>query len=73
MTDVSRVLVAGGSGLIGREVVALLKSRGCFVRTLSKDPRRAKVLESIAHEVRVADATRPLGLSGVCDGIDVVV
>lgn len=73
MTDSSRVLVAGGSGLIGREVVTLLRARGCFVRTLSRDPKRAKALETIAHDVRIADAARTDGLAGVCEGIDVVV
>lgn len=73
MTDGARVLVAGGSGLVGREVAGLFKARGCFVRTLSKDPKRAKGLQSMADDVRIADATRPEALSGVCDGIDIVV
>lgn len=73
MRDGPRVLIAGGSGLVGREVAALLKARGCFVRTLSKDPKRAKALESVAHEVRIADATQEGGLAGVCDGIELVV
>lgn len=68
-----KILVAGASGLIGREVVRLLKGGGHFVRTLSRDPERARRLEKEADEVRVADATEPGSLDGVCDEIDVVV
>ncbi len=67
------VLVAGASGVIGREVVDLLCEAGDRVRTLSRDPERAKLLQARASDVRVLDATVDGALSGVCDGIDVVV
>jgi len=35
------VLVAGATGMLGREVVALLNADGCRVKTLSRDPLRA--------------------------------
>ncbi len=68
-----KILVAGASGLIGREAVRIAKERGHWVRTLSRDPRRAVSLEAIADDVRTADATDPKALAGICDGIDVVV
>lgn len=67
------ILVAGATGLIGREVVRALKGAGHFVRTLSRDPSRAKRLEGEADEVLVADATQPGALDGSCDGIEIVV
>ncbi len=68
-----KILVAGASGLIGREVVKLLKQGGHTVRTLSRDPARAKLLEAEVDEVRVADATVDGALAGICADIEIVV
>jgi len=68
-----KILVAGASGLIGGEVVRLLKERGHYVRTLSRDPARAAKLKAVANDVRLGDATLPGTLDGVCDGIECVV
>jgi uncharacterized protein YbjT (DUF2867 family) len=67
------VLVAGASGVIGREVVGLLEASGHSLRTLSRDPERARALSALSADVRVLDATAPRALDGVCEGIDVVV
>jgi uncharacterized protein YbjT (DUF2867 family) len=69
----TRVLVAGASGLVGRELVPRLKQDGRWVRTLSRHPARAGQLRGLVDDVRVADATRPGALAGACEGIDVVV
>jgi len=68
-----KILVAGASGLIGGEVVRLLKERGHYVRTLSRDPGRAAKLNAVADDVRLGDATLPGTLDGVCAGIECVV
>lgn len=68
-----KVLVAGASGVVGRQVVELLKQRGHRVRTLSKDPERAARLRLVADEVRLADATDPSAVAGVCNDVEVVV
>jgi uncharacterized protein YbjT (DUF2867 family) len=68
-----KILVAGASGLIGREVLGLLKTGGHHIRTLSRDAGRAARLSTLADDVRLADATTPASLDGVCDAIDVVV
>jgi uncharacterized protein YbjT (DUF2867 family) len=68
-----KILVAGASGLIGREVLGLLKTGGHHIRTLSRDPVRAARLSTLADDVRLADAAMPASLDGVCDDIDVVV
>jgi uncharacterized protein YbjT (DUF2867 family) len=65
-----RVLVAGGTGALGRHVVRLLKAHGYWVRVLTRQRERAESLG--ADEIAVGDATRPETLGEVCSGIDVV-
>jgi len=66
-----RVLVAGGSGAIGSEVIRLLKAQGDWVRTLSRNPQKAEALARIVDEVKLADATKDIG--DAAEGVDVVV
>jgi uncharacterized protein YbjT (DUF2867 family) len=68
-----KILVAGATGVVGREVVVLLKQHGHFVRTISKDAARAQSLRPIADEVRLLDATVAASLAGACQGLAVVV
>lgn len=68
-----KILVAGASGLIGGEVVHLLKERGHYLRTLSRDPGPTAKLKAVADDIRLGDATLPGTLDGVCDGIECVV
>src|SRR5579859_1859176 len=61
------ILLAGGSGLLGTEVVQLLVARGVPVRVLSRDPSRARFpdpVEVVAGNVRVASSLRA-ALNGV--------
>lgn len=67
------VLLAGASGLVGFEVLQLLHARGDEVRTVSRDPKRAERLRPFSKDVRIADATKPGALTGMGDGIDVVI
>jgi uncharacterized protein YbjT (DUF2867 family) len=61
-------LVAGASGQLGTEVVRELNARGYQMRALSRSPEKVKG----NYEVVKGDLTDPSSLSGVCDGIDVV-
>jgi uncharacterized protein YbjT (DUF2867 family) len=65
------VLVAGGTGLLGRHVVRELAARGHAVRVLARDPSRARALAPGAEVVR-GDALDPAGLRGACEGADAV-
>jgi uncharacterized protein YbjT (DUF2867 family) len=67
------VLVAGATGVVGREVARLLHQAGNRVKTLSRDPARARALAGIADEIATGDATRPASLRGMLDGLDAVV
>lgn len=55
------ILIAGGSGMLGTQVVRLLTARGLPVRILTRDPERARHLagdhvEIVAGDVRDRDA-----------------
>jgi uncharacterized protein YbjT (DUF2867 family) len=67
-----RVLVAGASGTVGRELTRQLAARGDRVTALARDPARAEPLRRLG-EVRIADALRPHELVGLCDGIEAMV
>jgi GDP-L-fucose synthase len=65
----AKVLVTGGTGMIGRYLVELLLERGAKVRIASlDDPSRANP----AAEFRRADLTRFDECRGVCEGMDYV-
>jgi uncharacterized protein YbjT (DUF2867 family) len=68
----STILVAGGTGALGQHVVRLLHARGHRLRVLSRSAERGRALAGLADELRVADATRPADLAGICHGVDVV-
>lgn len=59
-----QVLVAGGTGVLGREVARELSARGHHIRVCARRPGSDGV---------TADVTRPETLKGICDGVDVVV
>ncbi|MFT3839391.1 MAG: NAD(P)H-binding protein [Myxococcaceae bacterium] len=64
----SMVLVAGASGVLGREVARLFQSRGHRVRALS----RKKSLPGPFDEVFTADARDPKALAGAAKGCELV-
>lgn len=67
-----KILVAGASGVVGREVLQLLTGAGHQVRALSRSEANAAPVRALAADVRLGDATRPETLTGLCDGCDVV-
>jgi len=65
-----RILVAGASGFLGREVVRVLQSRGHWTRAICRSSAHAQGLS--ASEILIADALHPDGLKGAANGVDVV-
>lgn len=65
------VFVAGATGYLGRFLCAAYRARGHHVTALVRDPLRARDLD--ADRLITAEATRPETLSGVMDGITLVV
>lgn len=68
-----RVLVAGGTGRLGRLVVQRLAEHGVGVRVLTRDPERAAQLRRFGPEVVEGDVRRPDTLGPAVAGMDVVV
>ena len=67
------IVVAGGSGVLGRSVVSALRSAGQQVRVLSRDVARAHVILGDEVEVCAADLRRPDGLGPLVAGASAVV
>jgi NADH dehydrogenase len=65
------ILVAGGTGRLGTELVARLTARGETVRVLTRDPRRAGHLP--AAEVVRGDVRRPADVAAAMRDADAVV
>ena len=68
----SRVLVAGATGYLGRHLVSELKARGHWVRILARPGSRLGSLEGQADDVYRGLATEIDTLTGLMDDIDLV-
>jgi uncharacterized protein YbjT (DUF2867 family) len=67
------VLVTGGTGFVGPQVVHALRARSVAVRALVRDRRRASRLEAWGVELVEGDVSDPVALRAACAGADVVV
>lgn len=67
------IVVAGGSGLLGRQVVSDLVARGEQVRVLVRDPERARTVLGDDVEVLAGDVRQTAGLDDVVAGASVIV
>ncbi len=68
MTVTSPLLVTGGSGTLGRQVVPLLVDAGCHVRVLSR--RSQEPQDGV--EFVVGDLTTGKGIDGAVDGVGTI-
>ena len=73
MTDNGHVLVIGGTGMLGGQVVSELLARGKRVRALVRPTSDAKRLESNGVEIARGDMMDPASLLQAMDGADAVV
>ena len=67
------VLVAGGSGRLGREVVRRLTAQGLPVRILTRDPTRVASPRDRPVEIVSGDVTDPSSLDQAVAGAATVV
>jgi uncharacterized protein YbjT (DUF2867 family) len=67
------ILIAGGTGRLGREVVRLLTSRDIPVRILTRDPARAESLRSDLVQVVSGDVRDPAAVEQATVGVETVV
>jgi uncharacterized protein YbjT (DUF2867 family) len=68
-----RVLVAGGTGRLGGQVVRRLQRGGVQTRVLTRDATRAAVLAAAGSEVATGDVRLPSSLPAALIDVDVVV
>lgn len=66
----TRILLIGGSGSLGRHVLSELKARGYRVRAISRAPN--PFIKKYADDPVLADLTNQESLRGVCSGVDMV-
>lgn len=67
------VLVVGATGVLGREVVGLLRADGRAVRAMTRTPARASALAAAGAEVVAGDLVDQASLSRACAGVSAVV
>jgi uncharacterized protein YbjT (DUF2867 family) len=67
------ILVAGGTGTLGRQVVERLEARGLPVRVLTRDAARAAPPAAAHREVVQGDVRDPASLVAAMRGVDLVI
>jgi NADH dehydrogenase len=67
------ILIAGGTGRLGTQLVTRLAARGLEVRILTRDPSRARHLAGVASEVVEGDVRDPASLARAVQGAATVV
>jgi len=67
------ILVAGGTGRLGADVVAALLAEGSPVRVLTRDARRAAPLRRLGVQVAIGDVREPGTLGAAVAGVRTVV
>lgn len=66
-----RILLAGGTGTVGRHIVERLVARGVAPRVLTRDPASARSLFGESVEVVRGDLMDPASLTAALRGVDV--
>jgi uncharacterized protein YbjT (DUF2867 family) len=69
--DMPSMLLAGGTGTVGREIVAGLNARGITPRVLSRDPESARRVLGASVEIVQGDLMQPPSLTAAMRGVEV--
>ena len=68
-----RVLITGGTGVVGRHATEALVNRGYAVRILSRNPEKHEWLKTLNVESVRGDVTNPASLDAAMEGITHVI
>ena len=68
----TRILVAGATGNLGKRVLEKLKEQGHFLRAIIKKREESSKVEHMVNEIIIADASQSESLQHCCHEIDVV-
>ena len=73
MTNDGPVLVVGGTGMLGRQVISALLARGKPVRALVRPASDAAALTRVEVDIARGDMMEPASLLPALDGVDAVI
>ncbi len=68
-----KILVAGASGALGKEILEALKERALSADALVRDVEKLGQHHSFVEKVHVGDARNPESLKGICDEVSAVI
>ncbi len=68
-----KALLAGATGYLGRYLAKELKEQGYQVHALVRNTKKLVGIKEYVDEVIVGEITKPETLTGICEGIDVVI
>jgi uncharacterized protein YbjT (DUF2867 family) len=69
-TTDQRILVIGGTGMLGKPVAQSLKAQGFTVRLLARNPAKARQLLGEGYEIVAGDVEDPAALQAALTGVD---
>jgi len=69
----TKVLIAGATGYLGRYLVKETKKQGYWVRALARRKSKLDDVQDYCDEIFEGEVTKPETLDVICDGIDAVI
>ncbi|MBM4388913.1 MAG: NAD-dependent epimerase/dehydratase family protein [Deltaproteobacteria bacterium] len=67
-----KILLTGATGFVGRHLALFLREKGCEVRALARDPKKAEPLKSAGCEIHTGDIRKPETLIDAVKGVDAI-
>ena len=68
-----KILLAGATGTVGKELLPLLKDSGYTIRTLCRNQTSRPMLSKFTSDMVFADSCKAKNIEGICQDIDVII
>jgi uncharacterized protein YbjT (DUF2867 family) len=68
-----KILLFGGTGHLGKQIAAELKTAGYHITAVVRNEKKEKEMSGLVHQCIVADVMNKGTLPGICDGFSIVV